>query len=70
MSTPKMLLCVPLSVVFFFVVCLCSASTVKRAALILVALTFVLVLLCFSKLRSRVTVPFIALALYLSLIHI
>ncbi|MCI9169711.1 MAG: O-antigen ligase family protein [Lawsonibacter sp.] len=64
MSTPKMLLCVPLSVVFFFVVCLCSASTVKRAALILVALTFVLVLLCFSKLRSRVTVPFIALALY------
>ena len=59
-----MLLCVPLSVVFFFVVCLCSASTVKRAALILVALTFVLVLLCFSKLRSRVTVPFIALALY------
>ena len=64
MSTPRMLLCVPLSVVFFFVVCLFSTSTVKRAALILVALTLVLVLLRFSKLRSRVTVSFIALALY------
>ena len=64
MSTPRMLLCLPLSVVFFFVVCLFSTSTVKRAALILVALTLVLVLLRFSKLRSRVTVPFIALALY------
>lgn len=64
MSTLKMLLCVPLSVVFFFVVCLFSISTVKRAALTLVALTLALVLLRFSKLRSRVTIPFIALALY------
>lgn len=60
----KMLLCAPLSVVFFFVVCLLSASTVKRAALTLTALTLALVVLRFSKLRSRVTLPLLALALY------
>lgn len=59
-----MLLCVPLSVLFFFVVCLLSASTVKRAALTLTALTLALVVLRFSKLRSRVTLPLLALALY------
>ena len=59
-----MLLCVPLSVVFFFVVCLLSASTVKRAALILIVLTLVLALVRYSKLRGRMTVPLIALALY------
>lgn len=64
MSTSRMLLCVPLSVVFFFVVCLFSIYTVKRAALTLVALTLALVLFRFSKLRSQVTIPFIALALY------
>ena len=64
LSASKMLLCVPLSVVFFFVVCLLSASTVKRAALTLTALTLALVVLRFSKLRSRVTLPLLALALY------
>lgn len=64
LSASKMLLCVPLSVLFFFVVCLLSASTVKRAALTLTALTLALVVLRFSKLRSRVTLPLLALALY------
>lgn len=64
LSASKMLLCVPLSVVFFLVVCLLSASTVKRAALILTVLTLALVVLRFSKLRSRVTLPLLALALY------
>lgn len=64
LSASKMLLCVPLSVVFFFVVCLLSASTVKRAALTLTALILALVVLRFSKLRSRVTLPLLALALY------
>lgn len=64
LSASKMLLCVPLSVLFFFVVCLLSASTVKRAALILTVLTLALVVLRFSKLRSRVTLPLLALALY------
>lgn len=64
LSASKMLLCVPLSVVFFFVVCLLSASTVKRAALYLIGLTLALVVLRFSKLRSRVTLPLLALALY------
>lgn len=64
LSTSKMLLCVPLSVVFFFVVCLLSASTVKRAALTLTALTLALAVLRFFKLRSRVTLPLLALALY------
>lgn len=59
-----MLLCVPLSVVFFFVVCLLSASTVKRAALYLIGLTLALVVLRFSRLRSRVTLPLLTLALY------
>ena len=59
-----MLICVPLSVVFFFVVCLLSASTVKRAALTLTVLTLALVALRFSKLRNRVTLPLLALALY------
>lgn len=64
LSASKMLLCVPLSVVFFFVVCLLSASTVKRAALTLTALTLALAVLRFFKLRSRVTLPLLALALY------
>lgn len=64
LSTSKMLLCVPLSVVFFFVVCLLSASTVKRAALYLIGLTLALMVLRFFKLRSRVTLPLLALALY------
>lgn len=64
LSASKMLLCVPLSVVFFFVVCLLSASTVKRAALYLIGLTLALVALRFSRLRSRVTLPLLALALY------
>jgi len=64
LSASKMLLCVLLSVVFFFVVCLLSASTVKRAALYLIGLTLALVVLRFSKLRSRVTLPLLALALY------
>lgn len=64
LSASKMLLCVPLSVLFFFVVCLLSASTVKRAALTLTALTLALVVLRFFKLRSRVTLPLLALALY------
>lgn len=64
LSASKMLLCVPLSVLFFFVVCLLSASTVKRAALYLIGLTLALVVLRFSKLRSRVTLPLLVLALY------
>lgn len=64
LSASKMLLCAPLSVVFFFVVCLLSASTVKRAALVLTVLTLALVVLRFSKLRGRVTFPLLALALY------
>lgn len=64
LSASKMLLCVPLSAVFFFVVCLLSASTVKRAALILTALTLALMVLRFSKLRGRMTLPLLALALY------
>lgn len=64
LSASKMLLCVPLSVVFFLVVCLLSASTVKRAALYLIGLTLALMVLRFFKLRSRVTLPLLALALY------
>lgn len=65
LSALKMPLCVPLAVVFFFVVCLLSASTVKRAALVLIVLTLALVILRFSKLRDRVTLPILTLALYL-----
>lgn len=54
-------LCVPLAVVFFFVVCLISASTVKRVSLYLIGLTLALVVLRFSKLRGRVTLPLLAL---------
>lgn len=60
----KMLLCIPLAAVFFFAVCLLSASTVKQAALSLIVLTLSLVFLCFSRLRDRITAPLLALALY------
>lgn len=64
LSESRMLLCIPLSGVFFLVVCLLSASTVKRAALYLTVLTLALVFLCFSSLRDRVMPTLLALALY------
>lgn len=59
-----MSLCIPLSVVFFLVVCLLSAATIKRSAMLLIVLTLSLAFLCFSNLRDRMTLPLLALAAY------
>lgn len=64
LSAAQMSLCIPLSAVFFLVVCLLSAYTVKIAALYLILLTLALAFLCFSSLRDRITLPLLALALY------
>lgn len=49
---------------FFLVVCLLSAFTLKKIALYLIVLTLTLAVLRFSRLRDRVTIPLLALALY------
>lgn len=60
-------LTVPLSGAYFLTVCLCSASTVKRASMIFIALTAALAFLCFQNLRDRITPPLLALTLYAAL---
>lgn len=49
---------------FFLVVCLLAVSTLKKVSLYLIVLTLALVVLRFSRLRDRVTLPLLALALY------
>lgn len=64
LSAAQMSSCIPLSAVFFLVVCLLSASTIKKAAVGLIALTLALAFLWFFDLRERVTPPLLALGLY------
>ena len=53
----------PLAALFFLVVCLCSSSTIKVMAMLLLIGGLATVFLCFSSLRDRVTPPWIALTL-------
>ena len=57
----KVVLC---SLAFFFTVCLCSADTVRTTALMLVVLTLCAAFLFYSKLRSRLQPPVLAMALF------
>ncbi len=52
-----------LSLVYFGIVCLSSAGTIKTTALSLVALTIVLAVICFARLRDRFTPVLLALSL-------
>lgn len=51
------------SLAFFFTVCLCSADTVRKTALLLVVLALCAAFLFYSKLRTRLQPPVLALAL-------
>ena len=53
-----------IAILFFFVVCLCSASTIKGTALVLILVSFVASCFCLKKLRGHVHIPLIALSAF------
>ena len=51
-----------LGAVLFLMVCLCSASTIKPATMVLAVGVPILTFLCFTQLRDRMGVPLLLLA--------
>lgn len=54
------------TVIYFFVVCLISPSTVKGATVGLIAVAIALGCVCFSRLRERITIPLLLLAAFVA----
>ena len=51
------------SVLYFTAICLCSAGTIKRTAILLILLTLFAVFLFYETLRTRLKPPILELAL-------
>jgi len=51
------------SILFFFAVCLCSAGTVKKTAIVLIVLVLSAAFLSWERMRDRLQPPMLALAL-------